>query len=112
MDMKIIITNPTESVLVAIAAMLKWEATHDEAAQETPAENEPASSKITRYNYPDLEEGAQVHWKGAKYEFDGAVIEVRPSFDEDKIILLRPHGSGKNVSLTRADLDSGSLTLI
>ena len=111
MDMQIIITNPTESVLVAIAAMLKWEATHDEA-QEAPAENEPDSSKITRYNYLDLEYDAQVHWKGTKYEFDGAVIEVQSYLDADKIIFLRAHGSGKKVSLTRADLDSGSLTLI
>lgn len=69
-------------------------------------------------NYLDV--GTEVHWKGRKFEFDGAVekindemLEVDDIWDADeKILFIRRNDTDKLVSLTLRDLQTGRLTLI
>lgn len=67
-------------------------------------------------NYLDV--GTEVHWHGAKFEFDGVVEkiddeaigeEIDPS---EKIVFIRRNDTDKLVSLTLRDLQTGRLTLI
>lgn len=69
-------------------------------------------------NYLDI--GTEVHWHGQKYTFDGVVekindemLEVDDIWDADeKILFIRRNDTGKLVSLTLRDLQTGRLTLI
>ena len=70
-------------------------------------------------NYLDV--GTEVHWHGAKYEFDGVVEKIHDEMLEDiddvwdadeKIIFIRRNDTDKLVSLTLRDLQTGRLTLI
>ena len=66
-------------------------------------------------NYLDV--GSEVHWHGAKFVFDGVVerIEGEDEFellDDTKAVFIRRNDTGKLVSLTLRDLQTGRLTLI
>ena len=69
-------------------------------------------------NYLDI--GSEVHWRGAKFVFDGVVekindemLEVDDVWDADeKILFIRRNDTDKLVSLTLRDLQTGRLTLI
>ena len=72
-------------------------------------------------NYLDV--GTEVHWHGAKFVFDGVVEDLRTddlTDDEiddeivpsEKIVFIRRNDTGKLVSLTLRDLQTGRLTLI
>ena len=69
-------------------------------------------------NYLDI--GSEVHWRGAKFVFDGVVekindemLEVDDVWDADeKILFIRRNDTDKLVSLTLRDLQTGYLTLI
>lgn len=74
--------------------------------------------RVTTLNQIDmyLDVGIRVHWKGAKFEFDGTVedfdtYEVREDDFDAKVVYLRRDDTGKKVSLTLRDLQTGSLTL-
>ena len=65
-------------------------------------------------NYLDI--GSEVHWHGAKFVFDGVVerIEGEDEFellDDTKAVFIRRNDTGKLVSLTLRDLQTGRLTL-
>jgi hypothetical protein len=76
----------------------------------------------TADDYLGLEVGDSVHWKGAKFEFDGVVDEIdldaedfmdgdTPDVHEDhKVLILCRNDTGKRVSLTWPDLQTGELT--
>ena len=70
-------------------------------------------------NYLDV--GTEVHWHGAKFVFDGVVEKINDEMLEDiddvqdadeKIVFIRRNDTGKLVSLTLRDLQTGRLTLI
>lgn len=69
-------------------------------------------------NYLDV--GSEVHWHGAKFEFDGVVERISDDvFNTDgdlqydvKAIFIRRNDTDKLVSLTLRDLQTGRLTLI
>ena len=64
-------------------------------------------------NYLDV--GSEVHWHGAKFEFDGVVerIDGEVEWDDDtKALFIRRNDTDKLVSLTLRDLQTGRLTLI
>ena len=70
-------------------------------------------------NYLDV--GTEVHWHGAKFEFDGVVEKINDEMLEDiddvwdadeKILFIRRNDTDKLVSLTLRDLQTGRLTLI
>ena len=70
-------------------------------------------------NYLDV--GSEVHWHGAKFVFDGVVEKINDEMLEDiddvqdadeKIVFIRRNDTGKLVSLTLRDLQTGRLTLI
>lgn len=69
-------------------------------------------------NYLDV--GTEVHWHGAKFEFDGVVERISDDvFDTEgdlqydvKAVLIRRNDTDKLVSLTLRDLQTGRLTLI
>ena len=64
----------------------------------------------------------EVHWKGAKFEFDGVVERIETDGagvpdtdgwydDRVKVLFIRRNDTDKLVSLTLRDLQTGSLTL-
>lgn len=67
-----------------------------------------------------LDVGTEVHWHGAKFEFDGVVERISDDvFDTEgdlqydvKAVLIRRNDTDKLVSLTLRDLQTGRLTLI
>lgn len=70
-------------------------------------------------NYLDV--GTEVHWKGQKFEFDGVVERIETDDVDDgdgwidydaKVLFIRRNDTGKLVSLTLRDLQTGHLTLI
>ena len=70
-------------------------------------------------NYLDI--GTEVHWRGAKFVFDGVVEKINDEMLEDiddvwdadeKILFIRRNDTDKLVSLTLNDLQVGRLTLI
>ena len=70
-------------------------------------------------NYLDI--GTEVHWRGAKFVFDGVVEKINDEMLEDiddvldadeKILFIRRNDTDKLVSLTLRDLQAGRLTLI
>ena len=69
-------------------------------------------------NYLDI--GTEVHWRGAKFVFDGVVEKISDDvFDTDgdlqydvKAVFVRRNDTDKLVSLTLRDLQTGRLTLI
>ena len=70
-------------------------------------------------NYLDV--GTEVHWRGAKFVFDGVVEKINDEMLEDiddvqdadeKILFIRRNDTDKPVSLTLRDLQTGRLTLI
>ena len=70
-------------------------------------------------NYLDV--GTEVHWRGAKFVFDGVVEKINDEMLEDiddvwdadeKILFIRRNDTDKLVSLTLRDLQTGRLTLI
>ena len=70
-------------------------------------------------NYLDI--GSEVHWRGAKFVFDGVVEKINDEMLEDiddvqdadeKILFIRRNDTDKLVSLTLRDLQTGRLTLI
>lgn len=70
-------------------------------------------------NYLDV--GSEVHWHGAKFEFDGVVEKINDEMLEDiddvwdadeKILFIRRNDTDKLVSLALRDLQTGRLTLI
>lgn len=69
-------------------------------------------------NYLDI--GTEVHWRGAKFVFDGVVAKINDDvFDTDgdlqydvKAVFIRRNDTDKLVSLTLRDLHEGRLTLI
>ena len=70
-------------------------------------------------NYLDI--GTEVHWKGQKFEFDGVVERTETDDVADgegwinydtKVLFIRSNNTGKLVSLTQHDLQTGRLTLI
>ena len=69
-------------------------------------------------NYLDV--GTEVHWRGAKFVFDGVVEKIDDEIDltddeidpSEKIVFIRRNDTNKLVSLTQHDLQTGRLTLI
>ena len=70
-------------------------------------------------NYLDV--GTEVHWRGAKFVFDGVVEKINDEMLEDiddvqdadeKILFVRRNDTDKLVSLTLRDLQAGRLTLV
>ena len=92
-----------------------------EAAQYDPQDTAPCITTVADIdNYLDI--GTEVHWKGQKFVFDGVVEKIDDyvvaAFHEDegepddKILFIRRNDTGKLVSLTLFDLQTGRLTLI
>lgn len=78
---------------------------------DTPAVADRIVSVDDIYNRLDID--TEVHWRGQKFEFDGVVEDTdlsRTTFDA-KVVYLRRDDTGKKVSLTLRDLQTGSLTL-
>ena len=83
---------------------------------------QPPNLIRTADDYLNLEVGDDVHWKGAKFEFDATVDDIylydddfldgdTPDVEEDhKVLFLRRNDTGKRVSLTWPDLQTGELT--
>ena len=99
----------------------------DAPAQDQPVSQPTPAPELKPIRKPadllSLEPGDLIHWKGARFEFDGEVVEVNVDeghFDEDDsliyddeeiVLYVRRSDTGKRVSLTWADLQTHSLTL-
>ena len=97
-------------------------------AQVSAAQYDPQDTALRIASVEDIDNyldiGTEVHWHGAKFEFDGVVEQIDDdvllavsagsidgSFD-DKAVFIRRNDTDKLVSLTLRDLQTGRLTLI
>ena len=97
-------------------------------AQVSAAQYDPQDTALRIASVEDIDNyldiGTEVHWHGAKFEFDGVVEQIDDdvllavsagsidgSFD-DKVVFIRRNDTDKLVSLTLRDLQTGRLTLI
>lgn len=85
---------------------------------DTPAVADRIVSVDDIYNRLDID--TEVHWRGEKFEFDGVVERIDDEvvspdagleYLDDKAVFIRRNDTGKLVSLTLRDLQTGSLTL-
>lgn len=77
------------------------------------ADDSLLDSRFRTHNLPVV--GANVHWAGARFDFDGVVDRTDEGADEmsDKCVWVRRNDTGKLVSLTGFDLNEyGILTAI
>ena len=90
-----------------------------EAAQYDPQDTALRIASVADIdNYLDI--GTEVHWRGAKFVFDGVVEKIDDEavneYKDDswnvKVIFIRRNDTDKLVSLTLFDLQTGRLTLI
>lgn len=84
-----------------------------------PAPDLPVGARITTLNdLHSLNGGSPVYWVGAKYEFTGAIETVNRAFDDlmdeddEKVLWVRRDDTNKLVSLTWADIQTHSLTVL
>ena len=91
----------------------------DATMHDAPVQDAPIITPQDIDNYLDI--GTEVHWRGAKYEFDGVVEKINDEMLEDiddvqdadeNILFIRRNDTDKLVSLTLRDLQAGRLTLI
>ena len=93
-------------------------------AQVEAAQYDPQDTALRITNAADIDDyldiGTEVHWRGAKFVFDGVVEKINDDvFDTDgdlqydvKAVFIRRNDTDKLVSLTLFDLHTGRLTLI
>lgn len=133
----ITINNPSAAAMEYLAKLPSIVADIDAAIGSTPVEDTgltPAQVEAAQYDPQDtalriasvadignyLDIGTEVHWHGAKFEFDGAVekindemLEVDDIWDADeKILFICRNDTDKLVSLTLRDIQTGRLTII
>ena len=153
MNITITITNPSVSVLAALAGahaadnakmmesldkastaldvlldeIARTKAQPEQAPNDAPVQDAPIitpqpdpqdtalriASVADIDNYLDI--GTEVHWRGAKFVFDGVVERIDGEeewTDTTKLLFIRRNDTDKLVSLTLRDLLTGRLTLI
>ena len=104
------------------------QAPNDAPVQDAPIitpQPDPQDTALRIASVADIDDyldvGTEVHWHGAKFEFDGVVEKINDEMLEDiddvqdadeKILFIRRNDTDKLVSLTLRDLQTGRLTLI
>ena len=85
---------------------------------------DPQDTALRIANAADIDDyldiGTEVHWQGAKFVFDGVVEKIDDEavdeYKDDswnvKVLFIRRNDTGKLVSLTLRDLQTGRLTLV
>lgn len=122
MNITITIENPSAAVLKALGKAVPGsfsvaEALTDlircadeHAATTGHADHDEPAGYVQTYRVGD-----QVHWNGARFNFDGVIEKVdtdalESGDDNDKAVYVRRADTQKLVSLTNADIDTGGLT--
>lgn len=133
----ITVNNPSAAVMEYLAKLPTIDADVDATIGSTPVKDTgltPAQVEAAQYDPQDtalriasvadidnyLDIGTEVHWRGAKFVFDGVVERISDDvFDTEgdlqydvKAIFIRRNDTDKLVSLTLRDLRTGRLTLI
>ena len=128
----ITVNNPSAAVMEYLAKLPTIDADVDATIGSTPVEDTdltPVQVEAAQYDPQDtalriasvahidiyLDIGTEVHWQGQKYTFDGVVEKIDDEAIIDpttKAIFIRRNDTGKLVSLTLRDLQTGRLTLI
>lgn len=83
--------------------------------QAAPAPVQADDSSPERfYNFKLPAVGTNIHWSGARFDFDGVVDRIDEDTDNmaDKCVWVRRNDTGKLVSLTGDDLVSHELTAL
>lgn len=117
MQVQITVTNPSFEFLMTLGMALHGTtslgvmAVDPEANDtDTPA-HDPFDSDMVYRSFNGFHVGDQVHWKGAKFEFDAHIEKIGRALNrDDKFVWLRRCDTGKLVSLTMDDLSAGSLS--
>jgi hypothetical protein len=108
MKITIIVENPNANFFSALAGMGKPAALvtkPDAPEQPTPEQPTPSAR--------DVEVGDRVHWRGARFEFDGVVERINSdATGAEKAIFVRRSDTNKLVSLTTDDLVDYDLTIL
>jgi hypothetical protein len=118
MKVTVIVENPTVDFFALLAGMgqaapeKSAPALVNEPVDFTPEQSEP-SARITSCDFCGAEAGDRVHWRGARYEFDGVVEHIDSgATGDEKAVFVRRSDTNRLVSLTADDLDNHSLTLL
>ena len=120
MQVQITITNPSFDALLALAMAMHGTTTfgvsYDAEGGEVRQDDAPTTAQgaVAESDAPEcftwLKVGDLVHWRGQLFNFDGVVERFEPSDDHDaKVVWVRRDDTGKLVSLTLSDLQTGSL---
>ena len=113
---------------IARAKAQPEQAPNDAPVQDAPIltpQADPQDTALRIANAADIDDyldiGTEVHWQGAKFVFDGVVERIDDEvvspdagleYLDDKAVFIRRNDTGKLVSLTLRDLQTGRLTLI
>lgn len=134
----ITVDNPSAAVMEYLAKLPSIDANTDVTIGSSPVKDiglTPAQVEAAQYDPQDtalriasvadidnyLDIGTEVHWQGAKFVFDGVVERIDDEvvspdagleYLDDKAVFIRRNDTGKLVSLTLRDLQTGRLTLI
>lgn len=91
----------------------------DEPAPQQTTQPDPQDTALRIVSVADIDNyldvGTEVHWHGAKFEFDGVVEGIEGEVewaDDTKVLFIHRNDTDKLVSLTLRDLQTGRLTLI
>ncbi len=117
MQVQITVTNPSFEFLMTLGMALHGTTSSGVMAvdpeandTDTPA-HDPFDSDMVYRSFNGFHVGDQVHWRGAKFEFDAHIEKIgRALNQDDKFVWLRRCDTGKLVSLTMDDLKVGSLS--
>jgi hypothetical protein len=110
MKITIIIENPSTNFFSALAGMGKPAAlvTKPDASEQDDSAPEQGTPSAR-----DVEVGDRIHWRGAKFEFDGVVERINDAATgAEKAIFVRRSDTNKLVSLTTDDLVDYDLTIL
>jgi hypothetical protein len=113
MKITIIIENPSANFFSTLAGMSKpatLVTKPDAPEQSTPEQTTPEQLASSAR---DVEVGDRVHWRGAKFEFDGVVESINSAATgAEKAVFVRRSDTNKLVSLTTDDLVDYDLTIL
>lgn len=103
-------TNSDAAAAISGAELLKLLTGAGDTPSATAGTAAPADNAIRFFG--DVNEGDPIHWAGQKFAFDGVVANGSRArnADPDAVLFVRRNDTGKLVSLTQDDLDTGGLT--
>jgi hypothetical protein len=106
MKVTVIVENPNSDFFALLAGM-------GQAASALVTEQVDSAPEQAAQSARDVAVGDRVHWRGARFEFDGVVERINSdATGAEKAIFVRRSDTNKLVSLTTDDLVDYDLTIL